>query len=241
MNDNNDINQIRELLERYYRAATTPEEEKHIERYFLETDVADIPADMQGDSKLFVGLSAIRPLSSELEAPCDLLGRIEKIAGEPTIARTAPKRILQHWVIRAAGFTCAACVACAIIMMVARLSDNTISDSGNLTAEASIGKENDTRVLTIQKSGYDTTEVTQGIKIKEEARPITRPKASKPQRKITEEDDGFVEITDPAEAQKIAQEIGRLLAMNADKSYDAMNQISETFDSYKEITKNILQ
>ena len=54
-------------------------------------------------------------------------------------------------------------------------------------------------------------------------------------------EDGFIEITDPEEAERIVMEIGRLLASNTQKTNEAILHLEKTVDEYKEITKSILR
>lgn len=54
-------------------------------------------------------------------------------------------------------------------------------------------------------------------------------------------EDGFIEITDPEEAEKIMFEIGRLLATNTKQSNEAIQHLEKTVDEYKELTKSILK
>lgn len=236
MNYNRDIYIIRRLLERYYRAETTPEEEKRIVSFFLETDADEIPADMKADRELFVGLDAMGPLLSELEAPEDLLGKVEDIVDEPAMVPSIKKRVIWQWMVRAAGV---ACVACAIVVM-ARLS-NKMTEPGNLTAEASLGNGQDTNVLNIKISENNYEETEADVSVELEVRPTIGSTDRRVKRAIAEDEKGFIEITDPAEAQRIALDIGKLLAQNAAATNNAIEEISETFDNYKEMTKNILQ
>lgn len=54
-------------------------------------------------------------------------------------------------------------------------------------------------------------------------------------------DDGFIEITDPEEAEKIMTEIGLLLAANTRQTNEAIQHLEKTVDEYKELTKSILK
>ncbi|MDE6654441.1 MAG: hypothetical protein K2K37_08670 [Muribaculaceae bacterium] len=236
MNYNRDIDNVRRLLERYYRAETTPEEEKYMERFFLETDATDIPADMAADRVLFVKLSATFPLPSELEAPDNLLGKIEDIVGEPAAVSSVKKNNIWQWMVRAAVV---AGVVCAIVVM-ARLSDKEM-ETENLTADASVGYGQDTNVLNIKISENQHEDTGTDISVEQEVRPTIGSTNTIPKRTIAEDDNGFIEITDPAEAQRIALDIGKLLAQNAVATNNAIEEIGETFDNYKEMTKNILQ
>lgn len=236
MNYNRDIDYIRRLLERYYRAETTPEEEKCLERFFLETDGTDIPADMVADMELFVRLSAINPLPSELEAPDDLLGKVEDIVDDPAVVPSIKKRVIWQWMVQAAGV---ACVACVIVVM-ARLYDKA-TEPENLTAEASLGNGQGANVLNIKISENHYEDTKADVSVELEVRPTIGSTDRSPKRAIAEDEKGFIEITDPAEAQRIALDIGKLLAQNAVATNNAIEEISETFDNYKEMTKNILQ
>lgn len=235
MNYNRDIYIIRRLLERYYRAETTPEEEKRIEIFFLETDAKEIPADMMADRDLFVGLDAMGPLPCELEAPDDLLGKIEDIIDETRVVPPIKKRSIWQWMIWAAGV---ACVVCAIVVM-SRLPDK-VTGSGDLKAEASVNGQ-DSSVLTITLSENPEADTETDVSVEQEVRQTIASTDPRTKRTISDDDTGFIEITDPAEAQRIALDIGKLLAQNAAATNNAIEEISETFDNYKEMTKNILQ
>ncbi|MDE6692341.1 MAG: hypothetical protein K2K05_03050 [Muribaculaceae bacterium] len=207
-----------------------------MERFFLETDATDIPSDMAADRMLFVKLSATYPLPSELEAPDNLLGKLEDIVGVPAVVSPVKKGMIRRWVVRTAG---AACVVCAIAVM-ARLSDKGV-DPGNLTADASVDDEQSATVLNIKISEYHRETTYRDESVEQEVRPTIGSTNARPKRATAEDDNGFIEITDPAEAQRIALDIGKLLAQNAVATNNAIEEIGETFDNYKEMTKNILQ
>lgn len=57
--------------------------------------------------------------------------------------------------------------------------------------------------------------------------------------KLTE--DGYIEITDPKEAERITLEIGQLLASNSKKTDEAFSRLTYALDEYKEITKSVLK
>lgn len=238
MRYDNDITRIRHLLEKYYRAETSPEDEERIGTFFSEMDHADIPEDMMADARLFSLMKETHTLPSECEAPDDLIEKLNGIVETPlpSISYSGSSRIFK--ILKHSGIAVAACAAWAIIMFkpFGQLPETTtITSHGienmipdNHTAEI---KENEESVLTIVKSQPDryafaekqSGEVTETEQTPEEA------------------SDGFIEITDPEEAKKIAMSIGNLLALNAGKTNDAMMQIENSIDSYKEITKSILQ
>lgn len=58
---------------------------------------------------------------------------------------------------------------------------------------------------------------------------------------VREEEDCYVEITDPEEAEKIILEIANILAVNSRKTNEALRHIEKTVDEYRQLTKSILQ
>ncbi len=61
---------IRPLLDRYYEAQTTPQEEETLKRYFL---TADVPASLMADKQLFMAFS-----TTTTDVPHDLEQRLER-------------------------------------------------------------------------------------------------------------------------------------------------------------------
>ncbi len=234
MNYNRNIDHIRQLLDRYYRAETTPEEEDHIIAFFQDTDASDIPEDMSADMKLFGSLNAFRPLPADTEAPDNLLEKLGDIVGNAPSATVTAKRIHRRRILKYSGIAAAACIIWAIILMIPKPVENAAPPHEHLTAEATLHEADDSLPLTIISSVQKETL---------EDPPSSAPAITTPEEVKNDEpdDDGFIEITDPEEARKIAISIGKLLAQNAETANDAIAQIGNSLDSYKEITKTILQ
>lgn len=237
MKYDNDINTIRHLLDKYYRAETSPDEEERIGTFFSEMDHAYIPEDMVADARLFSLMKETHTLPSECEVPDDLIDKLNGIVETPIPSTTYSEWRRIFKIFKYSGIAVAACAAWAIIMFkpfeqhtetnpILNNQPDMIHDKR--TAEI---KENEESVLTIVKSQSDKyafAEKQIGEMTETEQSPA-------------EASDGFIEITDPEEARKIAMSIGNLLAQNAGKTNDAMMQIENSIDSYKEITKSILQ
>ena len=69
MGNSIDIKRIRLLLERYYRAETTRDEEDCLEAVFCAAEAADIPADMGADMRLFRAMRELHPSGSGCTVP----------------------------------------------------------------------------------------------------------------------------------------------------------------------------
>lgn len=232
-----DINNIRLLLDRYYRAETSPDEEQLLETFFKETNPADIPYDMEADAKLFELMSDTHLRPVECDIPTDLIEKINGIMDAPSSST------FEKWskgifrILRYSGVAAAACIVLVLIILNPiglhqgpNLSENINEEDMkgyNLSAEA----EANDNVLTIVKSQADKYAIVDD-KTNE---PTEAPQVQ------TNESDGFIEITDPEEARKIALSIRKLLAQNADRTNEALEQIGNSIDSYKELTKSILQ
>lgn len=234
----NDIEYIRSLLDRYYRADTTPDEERTIESFFHDTDPTEIPDDMITDARLFSLMKETHPILSESDIPDSLLEKINGILEEPTSPPAHKRRKMIFRILRYSGVAVAACIGMAIITLkpfgqhqetnptISSRTETLITDDHSYEAMIS-----DVRVLTIVKSRIESHASEEKPTGKVGAPTHTHKKAT----------DGFIEITDPEEARKIALSIGKLLAQNADRTNDALAQIGNSIDSYKDLTKSILQ
>lgn len=234
MNYNKDIDHIRILLDKYYRAETTPDEEQDLESFFTESNRECIPKDMEADARLFNMMRDLHPLPSECDVPDNLRKKLTAIVEQPQSSHRDHLRFFR--ILRYSGVAVAASIIWAIITLIpwSRNSEqhpesNRMYDASPVQesqiAEASAGGDS---VLTIVNDPSDRYAFVD--------EPIVETTQTQP-----EAADGFIEITDPIEAGKIALEIGRLLAFNADKTNKAMAQIGNSIDCYKEITKSVLQ
>lgn len=239
-----DINHIRHLLDKYYSAETTPDEEEMIESFLSDTDYIDIPENMEADARLFSIMRATHPLPSECDVPDDLIEKLNGIVEEPLTSpsHSGSRRIFK--LLKYSGIAAAACITWAIVTLLPSPKHNESTMPEYHIAEVT---EADDGILIINKSPADKKSFGEST-IDRPSLPDAAPKrrvssahTKASQQTGTEYSDGFIEITDPEEAKKIAIEIGRLLAFNADKTNDAIAHISNSIDSYKEITKNILQ
>lgn len=115
MNNNINLNNLRQLLHKYYEAETSPEEEILIISLFSEIPAEDIPEDLAEDRLLFLTMNELLPTQPELEAPDDLYEKINrkisKMSGEQS---TNTKGKWKKRLLYPAGIT-AACVAISII------------------------------------------------------------------------------------------------------------------------------
>lgn len=241
MKDKKDIQNIRALLERYYEAETTREEEKELETFFTECDPKDIPEEMTADMKLFKWLETALPSSVELEATNELMTKIEEILSKPVVTPVIEKRKFWPKILRRAGIAVAACIACVIIVKVAGTGVTQPDSTDGLTAEAYINNDNDLPTLTIIRSNYEGVLAEPEDYFGKEEKPLHKKAVPKARKTVVTEDDGFIEITDPEEARRITMEIGRLLAQNVESTGDAVAQIGNSINSYKEIYNTILQ
>lgn len=233
------IDHIRLLLHSYYEGKTTPEEELHLEAFFRDTPAWEIPESMAVDRKVFSSVASLHPVTSEMEIPDDLFEKVSEISSSCDAKHT--KKTQRNRATRIQYALAAACACLILTFGIRRM--NTPTDIHTKTFEY------------MSESPTKLSEPPSKAAPEEE----TMPDASKTpsssisntQRKdntITENEiepnrleDGFIEITDPEEAEKIVLEIGRLLASNTQKTNEAIQHLEKTVDEYKEITKSILQ
>lgn len=227
-----DINNIRLLLDRYYRAETTAEEEQELEYFFSEAAPSDIPEDMKADASLFGLMSRSHPLPSDSIVPEDLMERLNAIVEESKDRPTSRRYPWVFKILRYSGVAAAACIVWAIVSLLPSPKQSMTEDRPALAHEtASLDPPKDRPALAEKAASMEPTK----------DRPALAKVKRRPQPPKAEQSDGFIEITDPEEARKIALSIGKLLAQNADRTNDALAQIGNSIDSYKELTKSVLQ
>lgn len=239
MNKDNDIFRLRFLLQRYYEAETSPEEEDIIMSLFSEIEAVDIPEDLIADRKLFLSMMELTPSQTNMEIPDDLVGKINQVIIDTSESDTWRRK--QKWKkpFMYVSTVAAACLIFAFCVHYLNLSN--IPESPTIDNRA----ENPVATLETSHSIVSDPIETKIVSEKLEKMPSTR--SSKPQKihaaaekeVLPHEDDGYIEITDPEEAREIMLEIGRLLANNTKKANEATRMVENTIDEYKEFTKSI--
>ncbi len=218
MKNKTEITHIRLLLDRYYQAETTRDQENLLVNFFITTDECDIPEDLLPDRKLFIALQETRPLASDSTAPDSLIHKLNEIVNTPIVVPAVRHYAKWRIALRYSGIAAVAVVIIAIISFIPRLGTYSISEE--YTAEAGPSSSTPDKVFTSLIAELNDWNAISEQDI---------------------ENNCYFEITDPAEAQKIAIEIGQLLSRNAQNTTDALSSIGNTINSCKEITKSILQ
>lgn len=222
-----DIDHIRGLLDKYYQADASPEEEEILVSFFSEVNADEIPEDLASDCKMFSLMRKLHPSQEESMAPDYLMERLNSIVEKPVVAESLGKKF--HNVLLYLGGSVAACILIAFLMVFIHSHHD---ETPNVKMVEATHKKTETPVLV--KSLETKTEMS-------EVGPIISEIEISAKTHDEVEEDGFIEITDPEEAREILQTIGKLLAQNAEATNDAMANISNSIDSYKEISKSILQ
>ncbi|MDE6637609.1 MAG: hypothetical protein K2K32_05160 [Muribaculaceae bacterium] len=239
MNKNNDIIRLRFLLQRYYEAVTSPEEEDLIMSLFSEIEAEDLPEDLMTDRKLFLSMKELLPSQTNMGIPEDLLGKINQEISESS--RISTKRMKQKWK-KPYIYVSNVAVACVVFVFgIHYLNMSIIPETPMIDNRA----KNPVATLETSHSIASDPIETKIATEKLEKMPSTKP--STPQRihaaaekeVLPHEDDVYIEITDPEEAREIMLEIGRLLANNSKKANEATRMVENTIDEYKEFTKSI--
>lgn len=241
MNAQYDINQIRNLLNKYYEAETTPAEEALLEAFFSDTPDCDIPADIADDTLLFSKLNELRPQLPEPEIPDNLLDMIEERANNSTIISAFNIKTRNH---RYSIYSGVAAIACIIILVGSIIyihrSPTQLPEISTQKPTQYSAKNTDVS-LPIDNEKPSIAQETTSQPISVNSKNIRKITADKTPKQPEKEADGFIEITDPAEVERIALEIEKLLAQSSEKTSDAISHIGNTIEDYKELTKTILQ
>ena len=227
MKYNYDIDHIRGLLDKYYRAETSPDDEEILEFFFREVNPEDIPEDLASERNMFVLMGKLHSSIEESIVPDKLMERLENIVERPVVADGLKKKF--HNLLLYIGGSVAACILIAFIIVFMHQHKD---DSPGVKVLAETQQNSDSPIL-INSEEEPICVPAVKDKVSEIEIPIDK-------HEVIEED-GFMEITDPEEAREILQNIGKLLAQNAVDTNDAIVNISSSIDSYKEISKSILQ
>ena len=238
MKDKFHIDYIRHLLNKYYEGDTTLEEEFLLEAFFRDTPSCEIPEDMAIDSRLFTSLGLFHAGASEMEIPDDLFERISEISVSNALHNDEIQRNRAIQI----GYIFAAACACLILILGIRWVSTTTDRSTKTFGYAS--EETTKLPEPLSEKSPEEKVIPEASKTPSISTAVTHNRKNTIAENAEESnrmEDGFIEITDQEEAEKIVMEIGRLLASNTQKTNEAILHLEKTVEEYKEITKSILQ
>ena len=211
MRNDIDTPAARILLDKYYRAETSPEEETLLEDFFRRVDNKNLPEDMEADRSMFLMMDSLRPRQSQAAIPGDLAGQIDRMMNSRPDEPLARERSMPRYYLKYSGAAAAAVLIIAVCAMLPRLTDNVNpSRPGNLAEVRPMSS---------------TAESAGGVSFEN----------------AVQASDGFIELHDPDEVRELMMEINDLLAGNFRAVDNAMSQTVKTIDDYKQITKSIIR
>lgn len=251
MNKADNIEIIRQLVERYYSGTATPDEVGVITDFFRQNDVDDLPEDLRADAMIFTETAlakATAPVPDVLES------RLESF-----IDSLPEKTTRRRGVIIRLSLSAAAAVAVVLVIGLALLSRNTReqveSSDNSLMASESIVQPVDTAVTVITEPSPLPDE-----SLAEAVAPVV--KKSAPARKVKSmavavkefvaaaETDEYhyamasdvCEISDPEQASQVAAQVlgmlGRTLGMAGDAIVKSDNEANKIPTAINKIAIN---
>jgi len=227
---------IERLLERYYSAETTPDEEYLLQEYFAsgETD----PKYM-ADAKLFRSLASLHQMDMDTGVPEDLLGKLED-----SLTKAAK---LNVWRRRAVWTGIAAAVAGTIVWTGLNIVDKDsgmpdISTHNAVAVQAPDTQQKDTvREEVVAPSVISSNPSPRHISRTTEKAPTPRKEQIETDLPISQaefEDDGYIEIEDPEAVLKLTERISSLMAFTSETSQETIIKANEPFCRYEQLTDN---
>ncbi len=230
MKSTTDIKEIRRLLDRFYQGLTTLDEQATLCAYF-EGEVAPELAD---DAEVFATLSALAP--ADVDVPDGLEDTLSAMT-----APVAPEHNsfgLKKWIYAAVG---AAAVLLAGVLLIKGV---TSADHRSETPELPLLA--DATVIIAEPLPVDTgLAVVQVPDVKPSKKPAPVEVDAPQVADNPDNDDYYREVTDPAEAAKIMEEISILLARTLTEGNSAVSTMNMAFDrtaeQYNSITQKLLQ
>ena len=226
------------MLHKYYEAKTSLEEESILNTFFRDTPAEEIPKSLADDRRLFLSIAELHTNSADPEIPEGLLEQIMSISGmlDDNIYSSRKQRKWRPWIT----YTVSAACVCMLAFGVGLLTVQT--DHTHQLPDHVAERPN-------ERTGQKLDEHIEVNAVAEPSKPeylvksheMHGGRSKKAIANSSVEEDGFIEITDPEEAEKIVIEIGKLLSINSQKTNEAIRNLEKTVENYKEITKSILQ
>jgi len=233
MKPEHNISHIAALLQRFYDGSSSPDDECLLAEFFANTDPKSLPDELRADAELFCGLDAIRGEAEDAQMPQELTCALDKIMSPTPVAKTNVWPAIRHYVSIgvAAAALVALCVTSFTLTMSSRLTDAT-------EVSASV-EPSDTVVVKRQQL---PTVATPAPLAAYQTPPVVTPCEPKSQavaHRPTATTEVYREVTDPDEAQAIAELCARLLAFGASRSRGAGQQVADNLNEVYQTIQNI--
>lgn len=215
-----DIDKIRQMLNRYYDGVSTPSETAQLKDFFRKTK--EIPADMAADAAIFRAMAAVD--TEEVAVPANLTERI--------VAATVGSRPrILNWRI---AVTAAASVAVLITLAVGlvHFKPSDSPDTTDLLAMSDTTRQKEAADLaSIAVTTVETEAAEPLLAVASEQAPL--PPASLKNTTVAEVRYTH-EVTDPAEAAKIAQKVLAMLGNSLDEAQTGVKSADEAVSLIKD-------
>ena len=219
-----DIDKIRQMLNRYYDGVSTPSETAQLKDFFRKTK--DIPADIAADAAIFRAMDAAD--TEKVAVPANLRERI--------VAATVGSRPrILNWRI---AVTAAASVAVLITLAVGlvHFKPSDSPDTTDLLAMSDTTRQKEAADLASIAVTTVETEAAEPL-LAEASEQVAPPPA--PVKTATVAEVRYThEVTDPAEAAKIAQKVLAMLGNSLDEAQTGVKSADEAVSLIKDPLKD---
>lgn len=234
-----DLDNIRKLLDLYYLAETSPEQEATILRFFKETDRAALPSDLKEEAVVFLQMDTLNKMYTD----ATLVSKIDaEIVRENK--RLAMRRLLRRSLQTVAG--AAAIVALGVLIGPLISPPAELETVNQRTAEVvTVPVQKDSVDIVPRHEVMDAPKVhpiaTKDPKPKETRRkkvrnvPVSRPGDRLAVCLVSTDDaNNFVEITDADEAAKVIMQVNSLLDKAMTLNVETQNEINDELNQINE-------
>lgn len=216
-----DIDEILKMLNRYYDGVSTPSETAQLKDFFRKTK--EIPADMAADAAIFRAMDAAD--TEKVAVPANLKERI--------VAATVGSRprILSWRIIVGAAASIAVLVSLAVGLVNFRPSDS--HDTTDLLAMSDTTRHREETVMVPDAvTSPEIAEADEPLLAAVSEKSIT---PSRPVKNTTVAEVRYThEVTDPAEAAKIAQKVLAMLGNSLDEAQTGIKSADEAVSLIKD-------
>ena len=221
-----DIDKIRQMLNRYYDGVSTPSETAQLKDFFRKTK--EIPADMAADAAIFRAMDAAD--TEKVAVPANLKERIvaATIGSRP--------RILNWRIAVTAAASVAVLITLAVGLVHFKPSDSP--DTTDLLAMSDTTRQKEAADMVSVSVAVTPMETEAAEPLLAEASEQVAPPPAPVKTATVAEVRYTHEVTDPAEAAKIAQKVLAMLGNSLDEAQTGIKSADEAVSLIKDPLKD---
>lgn len=240
MIDNRETYRIEQLMSKFLSGDTTPAQERELEMFFSKTDPTELPEDMLSFREMMIAIEGCHPTAEEAQPPADLIEKLD------AITETMPKVPAPRVTFKKSRLWLTVCIltgvaACLLPVLIFLSPEPVVTlQPAEQIARIEIPPTTEEEEVADEPQRHTQPATSPRKRVTKTSAKATR-KSPAAKVEAPAEEPGFIEVTDPEEAAKIVEDIGKLLALNVEKTNHAISHLEQSIEYHREISKSLLQ